>query len=109
MARLAFIVIAGAVLSTTSVGAQAERDAAGSSPQSGASAAPGSTALAVVTTETLSRAQITQLIADRGYFEIADLTRRSDGLWTCTALRGPNERVTLSVDGSGHSSETPRP
>jgi len=107
MARLGFIVIVGAALSTAPVGAQAGR--AGSQSPQGGTSAPGSTAAAVVTTETLSRAQITQLIADRGCFEIADLTRRSDGLWTCTARRGPNERVTLSVDGSDHISETPRP
>ncbi len=107
MARLGFIVIVGAALSTSPIGAQSGR-AASQSPQGGTSA-PGLTVAAVVTTGTLSRAQITQLIADRGYFEIADLNRRSDGLWTCTALRGPNERVRLSVDGSGHISEMPRP
>ncbi len=51
--------------------------------------------------EPMSRAQIAQMIADRGYFEMGDLARQQDGSWTCTALAGPDRRVRLTVDKNG--------
>jgi hypothetical protein len=42
--------------------------------------------------EALSRAQVVQMIADHGYFEMADLRRLPDGRWSCTALAGPGRR-----------------
>lgn len=51
--------------------------------------------------EAMSRAQIAQMVADRGYFEIDNLTRQSDGSWTCTALAGPGKRVALTIRTNG--------
>ena len=82
----------------------AQSDAAAAAART---ASPGGTPDgAIIASEPLSRAQIAQLVADQGYFEIADLTQRRDGLWTCTALRGPGEQVTLTIDGSGRIAET---
>jgi hypothetical protein len=51
--------------------------------------------------EPMSRAQIAQMIADRGYFEIGGLARQQDGNWTCTAMAGPDRPVRLTVDKNG--------
>jgi hypothetical protein len=51
--------------------------------------------------EPLSRAQVAQTLADRGYFEVDDLMRQDDGTWTCTALVGPGRRVAITIDGNG--------
>jgi len=51
--------------------------------------------------EPMSRAQVAQMIADHGYFEMGDLARQQDGSWTCTALAGPGRHVRLTVDKSG--------
>jgi hypothetical protein len=56
----------------------------------------------------LSRAQVAQIIADRGYFEMDGLRQDSSGNWRCTALSGPGHRVTLTVDPYGNiTEETP--
>lgn len=52
-------------------------------------------------TEPMSRAQIAQLVADRGYFEVNNLARQEDGTWTCTALTGPGRRVALTIRNNG--------
>lgn len=51
--------------------------------------------------EPMSRAQIAQMIADRGYFEMGGLAQRQDGSWTCTAMAGPDRRVRIRVDKNG--------
>lgn len=51
--------------------------------------------------EPMSRAQIAQLVADRGYFEIDGLTQQGDGSWTCTALAGPGKHVALTIRSNG--------
>jgi Peptidase propeptide and YPEB domain len=51
--------------------------------------------------EPLSRAQIQQMIADRGYFEIDGLEQGPNGSWHCTALAGPGQRVALTLDQNG--------
>jgi hypothetical protein len=59
--------------------------------------------------EPMSRAQVAQLVADRGYFEVDGLTRQEDGSWTCTALVGPGKRVALTIRGNGVISEKDLP
>ena len=56
---------------------------------------------AATTPEAMSRAQIAQMIADRGYFEMGGLTPQRDGSWTCTALAGPGRRVALTIERNG--------
>jgi hypothetical protein len=51
--------------------------------------------------EPMSRAQIAQMIADRGFFEMSGLAPQQDGSWTCTAMAGPDRRVRLTVDKNG--------
>jgi hypothetical protein len=51
--------------------------------------------------QAMSRAQIAQMVADRGYFEIDNLARQSDGSWTCTALAGVGKRVALTIRTNG--------
>lgn len=51
--------------------------------------------------EAMSRAQIAQMVADRGYFEMDGLTQHQDGSWTCTALIGLGKRVALTILGNG--------
>ena len=55
--------------------------------------------------EPLSRAQVAQTIADRGYFEMDGLRQGRDGNWRCTALSGPGQRVTITVDPYGNITE----
>ena len=55
--------------------------------------------------EPLSRAQIAQMIEDRGYFEIYGLTEQKDGRWHCTALVAPGKRVAIQVDSEGTVSQ----
>lgn len=57
----------------------------------------------------LSRAQVAQMIEDRGYFEIDDLKRQADGGWRCTALVAAGRRVTVVVSADGAVSEAGPP
>lgn len=56
-----------------------------------------------------SRAQVAQMIADRGYFEIDDLHRGRDGDWHCTAMAAAGKRVAVTFDKQGNISETELP
>lgn len=59
--------------------------------------------------EPMSRAQIAQMVADRGYFEIDGLAQQGDGSWTCTALAGPGRRVALTIRSNGAITERDLP
>jgi hypothetical protein len=59
--------------------------------------------------ERLSRAQARQMIADRGYFELGDLTRDKDGGWHCTARAGAGRRVIVTLDRNGNINEIEAP
>jgi hypothetical protein len=59
--------------------------------------------------ERLSRAQARQMIADRGYFELSDLTRGKDGGWRCTASAGAGRRVIVTLDKNGNIREIEAP
>lgn len=59
--------------------------------------------------EPMSRAQIAQMVADRGYFEIDGLIQQRDGSWTCTALAGPDRRVALTIRSNGAITERELP
>jgi hypothetical protein len=72
-------------------------------------AAPTARKPAVMAPEPLSRAQIRQMIADRGYFEIDGLEQAPDGTWHCTALAGPGQRVALTLDRNGAITENDVP
>lgn len=67
----------------------------------GAAPPPKRAETAAMAAEPLSRAQVLQMIADRGYFETNDLTQAPDGSWHCTALAGPGQRVALTLDKNG--------
>jgi hypothetical protein len=101
MTRSSFVIIVAASLLIVPAWAQASGAALATPGPEEISPGRPSAPATIGATEPLSRAQITQLIADQGYFEIANLTRRSDGLWTCTALSEPGRRVTLTVDAAG--------
>lgn len=70
--------------------------------------APTSTTAIAAGAAPLSKAQVWQILEDRGYFEIGDLRQRSDGSWDCTAMIGPNMRVPVTVDRSGKIGEPAR-
>ena len=59
--------------------------------------------------EPLSRAQVGQMIADHGYFELRHLQRGKDGSWRCTALANAGKRVTVILDKNGNISEAAAP
>jgi hypothetical protein len=59
--------------------------------------------------ERLSRAQARQMIADRGYFELSNLTRGKHGGWRCTATAGAGKRVIVTLDKNGNISEIDAP
>jgi hypothetical protein len=58
----------------------------------------------------MSRAQIAQMVADRGYYEMDGLRPQRDGSWTCIAMAGPGERVALTIrrDGTILQQDLPR-
>ncbi len=59
--------------------------------------------------EPLSRAQVAQMIEDRGYFELSGLERQADGRWRCTALVAPGKRVAILVGSDGSISQSALP
>jgi hypothetical protein len=77
--------------------------------QTGGAAAMPAPAGAAMASEPLSRAQVVQMIADRGYFEMDDLRRGRDGSWRCTALAGPGRRVAITMDKRGNITQTDLP
>lgn len=66
-------------------------------------------AAAALAAEPMSRAQVRQTIADRGYFELRHLERSPDGSWRCTALANAGKRVTVILDRNGNVSEAAEP
>ncbi len=71
--------------------------------------APKRAEAAAMTPEPLSRAQVLQMIADHGYFEMSGLEQAPDGSWHCTALAGPGQRVAITLDKNGAITETDLP
>jgi hypothetical protein len=99
LSRVIRVIVALVFLLLLPVAALAQATGAGAPPPAGTSPPA----------EPLSRAQVVQMIANRGYFEMSGLKKLPDGSWRCTALAGIGKRVAVTMDRYGNITQTDLP